>query len=66
MGERALPDETALPNKRVQPTPLCGDKIVRILKADFVPMLILIYECGAADRNPLGAHFSHHVKPKSD
>jgi hypothetical protein len=46
---------TALPpNKRIQPTPLRGLKIVGILKADSVPSLVAIYQCGAADAQAVG------------
>jgi len=34
---------------RVQPTPLCGPKIVAILKVGSVPSTCAIYRCGAAD-----------------
>jgi len=37
------------PNRRVQSTPLRGRKIVAILKSGFVPKLISLYQCGAAD-----------------
>jgi hypothetical protein len=33
----------------LHPTPLCGPKIVAILKAGFAPILIAIYQCGAGE-----------------
>jgi len=44
------------PNRRVQPTPLAASEIVAILKAEFVPNLVLIYWCGAADAQDVGRH----------
>jgi len=40
---------TARRDGRIQPTPLCGPKIVAILKPRFTLMLIPIYLGGAAD-----------------
>jgi len=37
------------PHPRVQPTPLCGDKIGGILKATFGLKHASIYRCAAAD-----------------
>jgi hypothetical protein len=42
------------PNRRVQSTPLRGRKIVAILKSGFVPKLISLYQCGAADAQHVG------------
>jgi hypothetical protein len=38
----------------VQPTPLCGPKIVAILKAGFMLTAFAIYICGAADAQSVG------------
>jgi len=40
----------------MQPTPLCGPKIVAILKADFVPTVVPIYRRGAADGQAVRPH----------
>jgi hypothetical protein len=47
------------PNRRVQPTPLRVDEIVRILKALFVSKVISIYRCGAADAQAVGPPQAH-------
>ena len=36
-------------NKRLHPTPLCGPKIVAILKVGLWPTAVLIHGCGAAE-----------------
>jgi hypothetical protein len=42
------------PNKRVQPTPLCGRKIGGILKPGFGSTAFPIERCGAADAQGVG------------
>ncbi len=49
-----MPYDTKPPNRRVQPTPLGGRKIVPILKADFGSIVIPIYQGGAADAQDVG------------
>jgi hypothetical protein len=50
----------ARPNKPIQPTPLCGPKIVGILQSGFVLTAIPIYIGGAADGQVVGrAHTSY-------
>jgi hypothetical protein len=41
-------------NKPMQPTPLCGLKIVAFLKAGIGPTVFPIYWCGAADGQAVG------------
>jgi hypothetical protein len=45
------------PNQRVQPTPQAASKIAAILKVGFVPIVIAIYLCGAADAQHVGPRF---------
>jgi hypothetical protein len=42
------------PNKPIQPTPLCGPKIVAILKRGFGPKAFPVYHSGAADGQGVG------------
>jgi len=42
------------PNKRMQPTPLRGRKIVGILESDFVLTLVLIYTAARLMRRAFG------------
>jgi hypothetical protein len=46
------------PNKPIQPTPLCGHKIVRILKPGNHPNAFPIYQCSAADGQGVGPQIS--------
>jgi hypothetical protein len=46
------------PNQRVQLTPLCGPKVVRILKVGFVPNVVSISTAAQLTRKPLGGNHS--------
>jgi hypothetical protein len=43
-----------LPNKALELTPLCGPKIVCILKVGIGPTAFPFYRCGAAQRQAVG------------
>jgi len=42
------------PNTALELTPLCGPKIMAILKADIGSIAISVYGCGAAQRQAVG------------
>jgi hypothetical protein len=43
----------------LEPTPLCGLKIVAILEAGFGSNVLPIYRCGAAQRPAVGRHLDN-------
>jgi hypothetical protein len=52
-------------NTRLQPTPLCGPKIVAFLKAGNSPPAFPIYQCGAAKRQTVGPQDYSFIAPKA-